>query len=229
MSFKAVLFINDERRNILNASQMFSRFTDVNNKPTTKPVGGKLEFIIESTGNDSFFYYNMFSPIQKCKGEIVFYKRDGLSTLFKMEFANAQILNLSEHFDSNDNIPLHMNISIGWGIIRIRDVIFEEKWNPNNPFIEIEETVLENNNEEITEIYYEDLNGNKIENLKIGTDIYVVIKSENIIGENVDIDLNNSERDFKYKDVILEEDMLKNIMINSSSQKEKLTVIAQNH
>ncbi|WP_055448850.1 type VI secretion system tube protein TssD [Lacinutrix mariniflava] len=148
MSFKAVLIINDERRVILNASQFFSRYFDTNGKPTTKPIGGKLMFSIESTVEDSFFYENMFSPTDKCKGEIIFYKRDGLSVLFKIEFANAQILNLSEHFDAKNNLPLHMNIEIGWGIARIRGVVFEESWNPNNPFIEIEPTIREEEEEE---------------------------------------------------------------------------------
>jgi len=135
MSFLAKLFINDEERNLLNASQIYSRFADLNGKPITKPTGGKLKFAMESTRDDSFFYENMFSPTRKCEGEIVFYKRDGFSTLFKIEFANAQILNLSEHFDSINNLPLYIDIEIGWGIMKVRGLVFEEKWNPSNPFV----------------------------------------------------------------------------------------------
>jgi len=115
MSFLAKLFINDEVRNILNAKQAYSQIADANGRPLSKPFGQKLEFAIESTGDDSFFYENMFSPTNKCQGEIVFYKRDGISTLFKMEFANAQILNLQESFNAINNLPLQMNIAIGWG------------------------------------------------------------------------------------------------------------------
>ena len=148
MSFKAKLFIEEEERNILNATQMYSRFADVNGRPTSKPVGQQLQFSIESTGDDSFFYNNMFSQTSKCRGKIIFYRRDGFSTLFKIEFANAQILQLSEQFNAVNDKPLHMTISIGWGIMKMRDVIHEKTWNPNNPFIEIAPTQISRGNEE---------------------------------------------------------------------------------
>jgi len=135
MSFKAKLFIEDQERNILDAHLLYHRFSDLNGKPTSNPIGGPLRFSIESTGNDSLFYENMFSPSLQCQGEIIFYKRDGLSTLFKIEFANAHFLGLEENFSASGDEPLHMNITIGWGIIKVRGVVFEEYWNPNNPFL----------------------------------------------------------------------------------------------
>ena len=69
----------------------------------------------------------------------------------------------------------------------------------------------------------------EIKNLKIGTDVYLVIESNAIFGKPVDIDLSDKEKDFVYKGKVLENDILKNLSINSSVQKEKLTIIAQNH
>jgi hypothetical protein len=115
MSFKAKLFIGGEERNVLNANQIYHRFADVNGRPTSKSIGAPLEFTIESTHHDSYFYENMFSPTMKCEGEIIFYRRDGFSTMFKIEFANAQIIGLNEYFNATNKMPLSLSLKIGWG------------------------------------------------------------------------------------------------------------------
>ncbi len=210
MSFLAKLFINDEKRHILNASQVFSRFSDVNGRPTGKPIGGRLNFIIESTRDDSFFYESVISPTAKCQGEIVFYKRDGLSTLFKMEFANAQILSLSEEFTAVGEMPLCMNISIGWGIMKIRETIHQETWNPNNPFVEIEETVISEEEPTIIGYHIEDLNGHIIdkEEIEVDDEIILVVESLNAVGEVYELDLDDSKLDYEYNGSKLDDDKL---------------------
>jgi len=233
MSFLAKLFINDEERNILNANQVFSRFADINGRPTAKPYGSLLNFSIESTRDDSFFYENMLSPTNKIKGEIVFYKRDALSKLFKMEFANAQILSLSEEFNAVGNIPLHLNISIGWGIMKMRDVIHQETWNPDNPFIHIEETIKEEEEEKepkLIEYYLTDANNKRIEKgtkNKIGDIICLNIHTKNLEGEVINISLNNNKADYKYNGEVLTNDTFKNYTINSDHEKVELEIVKQ--
>ncbi len=227
MSFLAKLIINDEERNILNASQVYSRFSDVSGRPTSKTVGGRLNFSIESTRDDSFFYENMLSPTNKCNGEIIFYKRDGLSQLFKMEFANAQILSLSEDFNSVGETPLHMNISIGWGIMKTREVIHQETWNPDNPFIEIEETVLTEPEKELTRYFVTDLEGNELDEYKTGEKIILNIETRNRIGDSITISLNDKSHDFKYGGQVLENDKLSNYVINNDLEQIELDVINQ--
>ena len=227
MSFQAKLFVNDEVRNIINANQVFSRYADVNGRPVTKPIGGPIEFTIESTRDDSFFYDNMFSPSNKCKGEIVFYKRDGLSTLFKLEFANAQIINLSEHFDAIGSRPMHMNISIGWGIIKIRGVIHEEIWNPNNPFLDIKETKINNKDKEVTRYFITDENGEELERYKVGDTIILNIETLNRLGDTMTISLEDKTHDFKYNGQVLNNDTIKDYVISSDSEKIELEVVKQ--
>ena len=226
MSFKATLFFGGQERTILNANQMYQRFADVNGRPTSEPIGTPLEFSIESTRNDSFFYQNMFSPTMKCEGEIVFYRRDGLSTLFKIEFANAQIIDLSEHFNAVGNQPLSMNIVIGWGIIKMRNIVYEQTWNPNNPFENAAApTVINNEEPEVIDCYYTDLEGNEDTELEIGTEVFLVVKTENMVGETTDFDLSNNKKDFEYNGKILEDDMLIDFTITSDLQKVKLKII----
>ncbi|WP_452223596.1 type VI secretion system tube protein TssD [Lacinutrix chionoecetis] len=227
MSFLAKLFINDEVRNILNAKQAYSRLTDVNGRPTARPYGHKLEFAIESTTDDSFFYENMFSPTTKCQGEIIFYKRDGVSTLFKMEFANAQILNLYESFNANDNLPLHLNIAIGWGIMKTKGVIHEEPWNPHNPFIAINQTTREEEEKEVTGYFITDTDGEELERYQVGDTIVLNIETANRIGDNMTIYLEDKTHDFKYNGQLLQNDTISDYLISSDSEKIELEVVAQ--
>lgn len=227
MSFLAKLFINDEVRNILNAKQAYSRIADINGRPSSRPLGHKLEFAIESTIDDSFFYESMFSPTNKCQGEIVFYKRDGISTLFKMEFANAQILDLSESFNATDNLPLHMNIAIGWGIMKTKGVIHQEPWNPNNPFIEIEETTREEEEPKLLDYYITDIDENNISSAKPGQTIILHVITEHLQGEVLTLNLEDLTADYKYNGNVLVNDTLQGYVINLDHEKIELDVIPQ--
>ena len=167
----------------------------------------------------------MFSETAKCNGEIVFYKRDGLSTLFKIEFANAQILRLSESFDAYDSSPMHINISIGWGISRIKGLVHEEIWNTNNPFVSIEETVIEEEDPpQILDFYITDENGNVKNKYKIGDTLFLVIESVNKIGKNVSISLKDKTKDFRYLGRHLPDDIIEDYEIKDII---KLEVVAQ--
>lgn len=225
MSFLAKLFIDNQVRNILNVNQVYSKLADINGRPVSRSIGHKLEFAIESTSDDTFFYESMFSPTSKCQGEIVFYKRNGVSTMFKMEFANAQILDLQESFNAVNNLPLHMNISIGWGIMKMRGVIHEEPWNPDNPFVEIETTTRQEEEKEVTRYFVTDVEGNELDEYKTGEKIILNIETKNRIGDSITIHLNDKSHDFKYGGQILDNDKLSNYVINNDLEQIELDVI----
>ncbi|MDC1161824.1 type VI secretion system tube protein TssD [Tenacibaculum sp.] len=228
-SFNAKLFINDEVRNILNVNQAYKQVTDITGRPEGKPYGASLFIAIESTKNDDFFYHNMFSPSNKVKGEVVFYKRDGFSILFKMEFANAYILGLNEEFDAYDSNPLHMNLEIGWGIMKMKGILHQERWNPDNPFEEVETTVLEEREPAFLGYYFEDENEERIEQeeIEIDKEIYLVIETENADGDSITIDLDDDNLDYKYNGKILENDIIKGITITGEQTKVKLIAIEE--
>ena len=48
-----------------------------------------------------------------------------------------------------------------------------------------------------------------------------------MVGESIDIDLNDSKIDFEYKGVILENDILKDFVITSDTMKIELKTIKQ--
>lgn len=230
-SFKAKLLINEEERTILNVAQSFDQISDITGRPDGKPYGESLYISLESTIDDSFFYHHMFDHSEMISGEIIFYKRDGFSILYKIEFANAYILGLEENFEAHDDAPLHFNIKIGWGIIKINGIVHEEDWNPDNPFESGGEvTTIENLEPDIISLRYLDAEGNEIEVLEETDDedkVYLEIITENCIGKLVDIDLSDDDFDFMYNGELLENDLLDGIEITADVQKIELVVFEE--
>ncbi len=226
-SFKVKLFIDDQERNVLNVDQAFKQVADITGRPSGKPYGEPLYITLESTIDDSFFYINTFSPSNTISGELVFYKRDGFSILYKLQFANAYILGLEEAFEAVSSLPLHFNLKIGWGIIKVNGVTFEEKWNPDNPFEDTTEaTVIEEGEPNIISLKYVDAEGNEIEEL-YEDEVFLEIRSENCVGKLVDIDLSDDEFDFSYEGEHLANDLLEDLEITADLQKIKLTVFEE--
>ena len=79
---------------------------------------------------------------------------------------------------------------------------------------------------DITEAYFTDLQGNKIDLGEDEQEIYLVIEGENLVGEQIDIDLADKKLYFEYNGSILENDLLKNyIFKNDNKEQIKLKVI----
>jgi len=79
---------------------------------------------------------------------------------------------------------------------------------------------------DITEAYFTDLQGNKIDLGEDEQEVYLVIEGENLSGLTMDFSLDNKDLDFKYKGNILENDTLKDyVFINDTKEQIPLTVI----
>ena len=78
----------------------------------------------------------------------------------------------------------------------------------------------------IIEVYFTNLEGNKIDLGEDEQEIYLVIEGENLVGEQIDIDLTDKKLYFEYNGSILENDLLKNYTFkNDNKEQIKLKVI----
>ena len=98
MSFVAKLNIEGEEMNVLNCGFRFTQVTDATGKPTSIPQGGTITLVLESDGDTSLFDW-MISPTQTKKGTVTFYRRDNMSKLKILEFADAHCVDYYETFD----------------------------------------------------------------------------------------------------------------------------------
>ena len=79
---------------------------------------------------------------------------------------------------------------------------------------------------DIVEVYFTNLEGNKIDLGEDEQEIYLVIEGENLVGEQIDIDLADKKLYFEYNGSILENDLLKNYTFkNDNKEQIKLKVI----
>ncbi|WP_281989727.1 type VI secretion system tube protein TssD [Aquimarina aggregata] len=166
MSFKAVLYIEDQERTLIDAELIYAQMADINGRPTQLPMGAPLVLNFASTARDELFYDYMFSPNRMCKGYIRFFKRDGMQKDFDIEFANAHIIGLKEHFSSTSKEPMSIALTISYGISRVKGIIHEKKWNPSNPFAKENTPITVRKEKKPIEVSYVegpfDESGNKI-------------------------------------------------------------------
>ncbi len=127
MSFLAKLTIDGNEYNVLHCTYNFEQPMDATGKPSGKPLGGQIMITIESQGKFDLFHW-MASPDQTKDGSLVFYKRDAMSQLQKVDFTKAFCVSLEEEFDAVDDIPMQKRIVISAQTIQIGDMTFENTW-----------------------------------------------------------------------------------------------------
>ncbi|MGB5436709.1 MAG: type VI secretion system tube protein TssD [Maribacter sp.] len=127
MSFLAKLVIDGQEYNVLHCTYNFEQSMDSTGKPSGKPLGGQIMITLESQGKYDLFHW-MASPDQTKDGSIIFYKRDAMSQLQRVEFTKAYCVKLVENFDANSATPMQKRIVISAKTIKIGDMIFENRW-----------------------------------------------------------------------------------------------------
>lgn len=105
MSFKSKLKVAGKQYNILKVNFGLAQETDATGRPSTVTRGGKIELIIESTGETELFEW-MTNSFERKDGSIVFVKRDSDATLKELKFEEAYLVKYRENFDSTGRNPL---------------------------------------------------------------------------------------------------------------------------
>ncbi|MDC1161807.1 type VI secretion system tube protein TssD [Tenacibaculum sp.] len=127
MSFLSQLTINDDTMNVLRCSFSFDQGADNTGRPSQSPRGGQITVLIESTNKTDFLEWMISTNMTK-DGEIVFYKRDNMSSLKTIKFKEAYCLNYQEDFDAVSSDPLKTRIVISSKEITIKDTTFKQNW-----------------------------------------------------------------------------------------------------
>ena len=244
MSFSAVLEIDGVQRKVLNANYAIRQSMDIYQRLNAFPHGGYISLRLEVNGKDENELWEWaVSPTMMKNGRVRFYRRDGMSRFADLEFWDAYCIELSENFSAYGANPMSLQLILSAGVQRFRGVVFEKHWkvtdlslvgssgmtylDDDNKEEEVNEVVQEEDTkQEIIEMYYTDLIGNRIEELS-EKKVKLVIKTKNMRGESIDIDFNNEFFDFKYKAEILKNDTLEDFIINSDTEELELEVFEE--
>jgi len=101
MSFLAKLFIDGKEYNVLNCRYAFNQDMDLNGKPLAIIRGGLVDVTLESSGDFTFPDW-AFNPSGTRDGMIIFYKRDAIAPLSKIEFKEGYCTNFKEVFNPKE-------------------------------------------------------------------------------------------------------------------------------
>jgi len=119
MSFLAKLTIEDVEMNVLECSFEFIQSIDSN--------GGLIHILIESTNSTDFLAW-MVSPGDYKDGEIVFYKRDIMSSNKTLHFTDAFCVGYLEQFDAENSLPMRTKLTISARAMGVNGSEYENPW-----------------------------------------------------------------------------------------------------
>lgn len=230
----AKLCVLGQERDLLWCETDYYREVKVNGKPSTEVIGGLLTICyISHLGDDLFLRWitkdtedESGKEIDKMEeGEVQFYENGYDSPPSKTwKFNDSLLVSYREDFSADGNAPMQVILTIS-PAIQNYGTEFIQYWNENNVRPDdFEQGSSEENTSKILDCYYTDLEGNKNVKLSIGDEFYVVLSTENMVGDMIDLELGDDQKDFIYKGKRLENDTLKDYKVTSSEERIKMTI-----
>lgn len=127
MSFLAKLELDGNTYNVLECRYAFNQPVDGSGKPQGMPKGGEIFIRIESTGNPELLGW-MLDHNKTKNGKIIFFRRDAMSKLQELTFEKAYCIDFAEHFNSDSNDPLQIELKLIAKTFDVNGAIHEKKW-----------------------------------------------------------------------------------------------------
>ncbi len=226
MSVKAKLLIDDKEINVLRFSIGFNQAADETGRPSQKPRFLGFQLIIETRKDLNLADWS-FAPYQTKQLELHIYPVILGGKTRKLFFYDSHLVSWDNNFSSIGNQPMSETLHITAAGVKDSnfDTEYSAYWRENFPQNEVEPTTRENTEEEIIDCYLTDLENNENPDLEVEKEIYLVIKTENLIGQTKDIDIANFGQIFSYNDETLEDNILNGFNISKDLHKVKLKII----
>lgn len=122
MALHGSLKIGGRTYGVVECSYAFSQTIDETGKPTSRPIGGKIQIVIPSTNDDDMLFYNwMFHKSEVKAGILRFciYTNDNKRSYKTVSFANAYCVGLEDRFCDYDGKLMYTKITLSAQVIRI--------------------------------------------------------------------------------------------------------------
>lgn len=230
MGIQAKLILDSgEEFNILECHYSTRQDTYKSARPSGMPELNLVHVVLESRKDQPFFNWaTQFDEVKQC--EIHFLPRIlGSTSTRKVYLIDAICVSYKVNFTGSGDNPMTDVLELSCGGLKTSDdeAEYSAHWRKTFPQeAGEEETVIEEENPKINESYFESKKGEKITgDLRHNQEVYFVIKTKDMVGKTVDVDLSDSEIDFEYNGTIVENDMLKAVSITSDLMKLKLKAL----
>ncbi len=225
---KAILIIDGKEVNVRWFTINFNQGANPNGRPSQIPVFIGFKLIIETRKDLNLTEWAFSSRQTK---QIVLHISSVIvgGKTRKIFFYDCHLVNWKTNFSSTGSDPMTETLEITCAGVEDSNSfgVYSASWRKTYKEENIEPTILDNNNEkEFTRCYITDLEENELNEYKTGDKILLNIESENRIGDNMTIFLDDKTHDFKKNGQTLENDTLKHT-VSSNFEQIELEVIDQ--
>lgn len=114
-----------DKYGVIECEYEFSQTIDDTGKPTSRPKGGIIRFVIPSTSDDDVFFYKwMVHKTEVHSGMFRFcvFSSNNKRSYKTVEFINAYCIGLKDYFNDNDSKLMHTTITISAEVIRVGSI-----------------------------------------------------------------------------------------------------------
>jgi len=223
---KAKLIIEGKEINVLWFTFGFNQNADHNGRPNQNPVFINLNVIIESQRDVNLADWS-FAPDQTRQLELHISPVILGEKTRKIYLYDSHLINWKNHFSATSSYPMAETLEVSAAGIEtsFSDAIYSASWRKTFKSNNVIPKKRKNTEEEVIDCYLTDLENNESPHLEIGDEVYLVVKTKNMIGQSKDIDVSNFDLTFEYKNKILENNMVEAFSISSNIHKVKLKII----
>ena len=127
MSFKAKLNVGGQDVNVLSCNYALKQETDATGRPSSITRGGKINLVVESTGDTTFFEW-MTNNFERKDGTITFIKRDSDATMKQLKFTEAYVVDYKENFDATGDNPVTESFTLSARVISVGSGTHTNEW-----------------------------------------------------------------------------------------------------
>lgn len=116
---------------IIECAYEFNQSIDDTGKPTSRPRGGTITFVMPTPEDGNAFFYNwMFNKSERHDGVFVFYvfAEHNAQCLKHVTFTNAYCVSLKEYFNDHDSRLMYTTVTISAETIVISGATFDNHW-----------------------------------------------------------------------------------------------------
>ncbi len=228
MSVKIELHLDGDIYPLEKFSWGFSQGTNSNGMPSNKIRQKGLRISTIMVRNDEFEAWAYHNHLKKdleihMIPNILGTERTRIIRCFECFLIE---LETDYHHQSKQQTMQHMFITFGRVETNWSTAVYRENWAQEPSEANLTER-QDDNEPEVIDYYITDLAGNRNPEYGVGDEIYVVIKTENMIGREFTISIPDKTKDFKYQGVILDNDRLENYVIRNNIERVKLEVIEE--
>ena len=130
------------------------------------------------------------------------------------------------HHDSKDPMISVLQLSPAI-IVQDGQTLVEKNWKVSDLSAQDTEATALPENPEILECFFEDEQGNAFLKPKKYQTIFLVVKTQDMVGKSVDIDLSDDSIDYEYNGAIVDNDLIQGVNVTADIMKIQLKTIKQ--